>query len=215
MIDLVERLPRGRLEELFCAGAPGGARASLSASERFYLRGCPRGWLEQNLATATRVVQANLATLDPAGHRIDVPAAEAAQAAVQREFGQLTPYNFLASLHVSQFYGRGLQVAARTQCLADQAAVACALERCRAQTGAYPERLEDLAPQWLAAVPQDLLDKPAQTLKYRRSLGGKYVLYSVGWNGQDEGGAAALTPDRTPSADLGVGDWVWPYIPRR
>jgi hypothetical protein len=51
--------------------------------------------------------------------------------------------------------------------------------------GRYPTKLDDLAPTYLAAVPNDLFsEKP---LIYRPADKG-YLLYSVGVNGQDEGG---------------------------
>jgi hypothetical protein len=49
----------------------------------------------------------------------------------------------------------------------------------------YPAKLEDLAPKYLAAVPDDIFSGKA--LKYR-PLENAYLLYSVGANGKDEEG---------------------------
>jgi hypothetical protein len=59
-----------------------------------------------------------------------------------------------------------------------------ALATYRADHGRYPERLDELAPRYLAEVPGDLFSGKA--LIYRPSRDG-YLLYSVGVNGRDEG----------------------------
>lgn len=72
-----------------------------------------------------------------------------------------------------------------------------ALSKYQAEHGTYPERLEQLVPEILTAVPEDPFgDEP---LKYRRA-GAGYVLYSVGADGRDNGGlfdpGLGSTPDR-------------------
>jgi hypothetical protein len=59
----------------------------------------------------------------------------------------------------------------------------------RAEHGAYPETLDALAPKYVAELPRDLFT--GEALKYRRTDGGGYMLYSVGPNRTDDGGAAA------------------------
>ena len=63
--------------------------------------------------------------------------------------------------------------------------VAFALESYRLDKGRYPAKLDELAPKHLAAIPGDLYSGKA--LKYQPSEKG-YLLYSVGVNGEDEGG---------------------------
>ena len=63
--------------------------------------------------------------------------------------------------------------------------VAVALAAYRAQTGQYPEKLDELAPKYFKEVPTDLFAEGP--LKYRRTAKG-YLLYSVGENQQDDGG---------------------------
>ncbi len=63
--------------------------------------------------------------------------------------------------------------------------VAFALAAYHKVNGKYPQKLDDLAPKFLAAVPIDIFS--AKALIYR--LGEKgYLLYSVGVNGKDEEG---------------------------
>jgi hypothetical protein len=63
--------------------------------------------------------------------------------------------------------------------------MALALAAYRAEHSAYPAKLSDLAPSYLAAVPKDLFGDG--DLHYVPQDGG-YLLYSVGFNGQDDGG---------------------------
>lgn len=78
-----------------------------------------------------------------------------------------------------------------------------ALERWRIEHGAYPESLAELVPSILPSVPID--PWTGQTLRYRRvdpsrdELGRGFLLYSVGRDGRDDGGAGA-TPTEHPSS---------------
>jgi hypothetical protein len=74
--------------------------------------------------------------------------------------------------------------------------LAFALAAFRADHGAYPPKLADLAPKYVAAVPKDIFAN--SDLHYR--LGGKgYLLYSVGVNGKDDG--AKSSEDRKKGED--------------
>lgn len=84
-----------------------------------------------------------------------------------------------------------------------------ALERWKGREGVYPERLEQLVPQDIAAVPRDPWDPHAGPLRY--SVGqtgggseqGQVLLYSVGPDGVDNGGLGG--------ADRGAGiDRLYP-----
>ena len=63
--------------------------------------------------------------------------------------------------------------------------VALALAAYRSDHGSYPEKLDQLVPNYLDEVPQDVFTEGE--LRYKPS-GEDYVLYSVGPNGQDEEG---------------------------
>ncbi len=65
-------------------------------------------------------------------------------------------------------------------------------------------------PQFADKLPHDLFGGGA--LKYRNE-GGKFLLYSVGWNETDEGGIPAWKNDGKNDlpGDLTQNDWVWPY----
>ncbi|MGH7940202.1 MAG: hypothetical protein ACREFR_03920 [Limisphaerales bacterium] len=88
----------------------------------------------------------------------------------------------------------------------DLARVACALERYRLAHGEYPKKLEALSPQFIEAVPHDIIN--GKPLHYRLISNGKFLLYSVGWNETDDGGRFALY--KNGNIDYSKGDWVWP-----
>jgi hypothetical protein len=70
--------------------------------------------------------------------------------------------------------------------------LAFALAAYRAEHKRYPDKLDELAPGYLAEVPSDLFSGKA--LIYRHAENG-YLLYSVGANGRDDGGrGSADTP---------------------
>ena len=94
-----------------------------------------------------------------------------------------------------------------TEAWVRMARIACGLERCRLAEGSYPAHLEDLSPRFLTTVPRDVIDGGA--FKYRRTDDGRFVLYSLGWNGRDDGGETGPTNQKWP--DPKVGDWVWKY----
>jgi hypothetical protein len=96
---------------------------------------------------------------------------------------------------------------ARTQAAVDMARIALALERYRRAQGGYPEQLDVLAPQFIEKIPHDIIN--GQPLHYHRTDNKKFLLYSVGWNGKDDGGV----PDdrrQTIISEL-QGDWCWQY----
>ena len=54
----------------------------------------------------------------------------------------------------------------------------------------YPDRLVDLVPKYIANVPIDPFDPRQQPLRYKQT-GDGYLLYSVGYDGKDDGGKAS------------------------
>jgi hypothetical protein len=77
--------------------------------------------------------------------------------------------------------------------------VAFAMAAYHKDNGHYPEKLEDLAPKYLAAVPDDAFN--GQPLIYKPEKNG-YLFYSVGPNGKDDGGR--WYDDDPPGDDIRV-----------
>jgi hypothetical protein len=92
----------------------------------------------------------------------------------------------------------------------NQAILACALERYRLANGQFPEGLGALCPQYISAIPTDVIT--GQPMKYSRLEGDRFQLYSVGWNERDDGGQVVMNPDGK-SLNVTAGDWVWPRYP--
>jgi hypothetical protein len=82
--------------------------------------------------------------------------------------------------------------------------VALAAERYRLRQGKWPDRLQDLVPGLLEEVPMDPFD--GKPLRGRRLRDG-YAVYSVGANGNDDGGNLDRGDPRRPGTDLGVRLW--------
>jgi hypothetical protein len=94
---------------------------------------------------------------------------------------------------------------AHAQAQIDEARIACALERYRLAYGEYPETLEALAPQFIPNLPHDLVD--GRPLNFHRTSTDSFMLYSVGWNLIDDGGATVWRSDG--NVELREGDWAW------
>ena len=77
------------------------------------------------------------------------------------------------------------------------AAVALAIRLYEIDNGRRPAKLADLVPKYLPAVPDDPFDNPGQPLRYLPNAQ-RPILYSIGGNGQDQGGVWAEDPDETP-----------------
>jgi hypothetical protein len=86
--------------------------------------------------------------------------------------------------------------------MVNEAKVACALERHRLQNSQFPPTLEALCPAFISKLPHDLIT--GKPFLYRLQEDGGFLLYSVGWDGLDDGGSPASS-----SARGAKGDWVW------
>ena len=81
---------------------------------------------------------------------------------------------------------------------------ALAAERYRRSHGAWPESLDQLTPDFLAAVPIDpFTDEP---LLYHKLPDG-VVIYSAGKDGQDNGGNVDWGKINDPGTDIGIRLW--------
>lgn len=87
----------------------------------------------------------------------------------------------------------------------DAAAIACGLQRYKLAHGGLPESLDALVPQFMGKLPHDIID--GQPLRYLRTPGGHYAVYSVGWNEKDDSGLAGFKKGEHDAPE--EGDWVW------
>lgn len=168
----------------------------------------PTGFLYQNQISASRLSQSYILPMsDPASRRFRLnPSASIKDLP---EFRRTTPYNVLAVMLIPAIEKAG-QKFAQSQVLLDQCRHALALERFRNAHQRYPEKLDELVPQFLPALANDPMD--GQPYRYRRTPEGRYLIYSVGLNGQDDGGKTVLK-ENSSAQDVAQGDWVWQYPP--
>jgi hypothetical protein len=164
----------------------------------------PRGWVYQNFVRMSDLGQMTIDSVDLTNHTIRVDGVNQFDQETQHDQDHPRPYRYI-SVTVPD-YIRATQEAAHTQAMADQARIACALERYHVANGNYPETLGALVPLFLRRVPQDIIS--GQPMKYQRKDRETFELYSVGWNKTDDGGACELKSDG--SIKLTKGDWTWP-----
>jgi hypothetical protein len=112
-----------------------------------------------------------------------------------------------------QVFVHYLQRLALTETARRLCVVAIALKRYHLQHGTYPATLNDLVPAFLSTVPADFMDdKP---LRYKLRPDGDFLLYSVGEDGQDDGGdpTPVSQPGSSTSFNWLLGrDIVWPRV---
>jgi hypothetical protein len=166
----------------------------------------PSAYFYQNeLACARGMEQWILPLVDETNRTVSLAAMQKSEAAITNELRHYSPYKMLSVMSLPAV-SRSLLRFALIQSQTDEARIACALERFRLAHGEYPETLDALAPQFISALPHDLIN--GQSLHYRRTDDGKFMLYSVGWNETDDGGAVVFRKGGS-TIDPEKGDWVW------
>lgn len=204
-MDLCDIAERDR--NLQALGAPDG---SSNAPDLLEMIGnqAPKGWYVYNKTVIARLhTDYSLPAIDPVTRRYHGAKINDYQAEIEDLIAGDMKL-FLARL-VLPSVGKAAQRFAYAQTSLDQAVIACALERHRLAHGSYPATLAELVPDYLAAVPDDIMD--GQPLRYRLE-DGKFTLYSIGVNGTDDGGQAAFKEVRDGrSWQRDEGDWVWSY----
>jgi hypothetical protein len=174
----------------------------------------PQGWYYQEEVNYCRGFQTELATgLDFTKQQVSPKQVEANAQAFERwiepkgfagtGLGAVLDHKIMARMLLPGLRKVSLK-SATAQTAVNEAAIACALERHRMVNGHFPEKLDALAPQFIAALPKDVLT--GEPYKYRRTDDGQFVLYSIGWDDKDDGGIPGKT-----LFDEKQGDWVWEY----
>jgi hypothetical protein len=166
----------------------------------------PRGVFRRNQISQARAFDLMLAQIEDPAWPTTVGTLESDEEADNRYLARLglmprTPYNILPSM-LAPAFRKTQGKTARQSTVARLGEIACGLERYRLRKGSYPENLESLVPEFMAAIPNDPMNgKPPG---YRRTDDGWFALWSVGLNGRDDGGVTHPTDNERR------GDWVWP-----
>lgn len=171
------------------------------------LKWMPAAYFYQNELNFSKMDDQIISSLVDVTNQIVLPAAlNQMQASVNAQLKHWSPYKIQA-LMTAPAIAAAIKKFALIQAQVNLARVACALERYRLAHDDYPETLDALAPQFITKLPHDIIN--GQPLHYRREADGRFVLYSVGWNGTDDGGQVVLR--KGGSVDQNQGDWVWQY----
>jgi hypothetical protein len=195
----LEATPRARLAKMFF-----DIEKTEHPVQARLIRFIPRGWIYQNMIAVVSERQKLYSAFDFDRDLILPQPLNAYSRETAAQSRHFSPYTFLATITAPNMQ-RASQVLAHNQTMANQALIACALERYHLAHGDYPESLETLSPQFIEKIPHDLIG--GQPLKYRRLAADRFLLYSVGWNETDDGGVA---PSGEPShINYDQGDWVW------
>jgi hypothetical protein len=207
--DLIRKHGLGYFTGSFGGGSPSSSDARVANWIGVLLP--TSGWLYFEQINVCRAYQTLMdEAIDPSRRRVFPDRTEADTRDINRELSNSTipvfiHHRALASLLLPAL-DRIILKAAVGQTIADQAAIACALERFRLATGRFPDTLDALVPRFISPLPHDVIN--GEPYKYRLTAGGQFVLYSVGWNEKDDGGV----PGRN-LFDEKEGDWVWRYPP--
>jgi hypothetical protein len=188
---------RSIIDEFKMAGLPpdAGLRVRLFGFSKGELR---RQHLQMLLAMNRAVAMTRLGAQEQ-------PAEEAA---VDREIKAVVSNNFLLRIFMSG-PNSILDAFRRKQALVRSLRVLLAAERYRMKNGAWPEKIEQLKPAWLEAVPADPYDD--RPIRYRR-LGDGVVAYAIGKDRKDDGGQIDRPASGLP---LDVGHQLWDVKARR
>ena len=213
IIEMIDTIEQRRLHVFWEQLYFGNDQDGNSLWDRVFNEGtlaalAPKGWFSQNDLAVSRLIQVSLRTDAEIERRIlSAEAATRFQDAIADNQRHRSPCNLAASL-AYYLMGRAMYFAFAQSSL-DRARVACALERHRLAEGEYPAILDSLAPRFMEKLPRDIIN--GKPLHYRRTGGGRYLFYSVGWNGTDDGGSVVLKKGlMRPALDIAEGDWVWP-----
>lgn len=178
------------------------------SKELAWLPYLPAGWIQQNKLQSNRWVDGVLSMLAARG---TVGFAERMRRLGEqpKDAGNLRAPYTLVSAPMASMHGKVVPAIVYQQTTLRLAATACALERHRLAHGRHPDRLAELVPAFLDKVPLDLMDD--QPLRYERDdATGRFALYSIGYDGKDDGGRTMSKNRGDVQRAIDPGDWVWP-----
>jgi len=131
----------------------------------------------------------------------------AAIARLNRASSSPRRYRYFVSMMAIPNFARAGERAVQVETERQMTLAVIALKRFELRHGKLPSSLEALVPEFLATVPYDYMS--AKPLRYRVGSDGRYVIYSVGEDGQDDGGDPKPGPGQANGLWTGR-DAVWP-----
>jgi hypothetical protein len=151
----------------------------------------PRAWWFENCIQLYQAGQHAIEQVDVPGARVRVDTywTDLNGLQVDGEASQL--------LQQAAWWGPSPTLVSFAQTAVNQGIIACALERFRLATGAYPDSLDRLVPVYLRSIPYDIMR--GQPMIYQALDNERCILRSVGPNG--------INDQNNKSSD----DWLWAY----
>jgi hypothetical protein len=163
----------------------------------------PRGWLRRTQVECNRGFDRELADIDSVRELVDPRFSRALSAPSQLSaLDELKLSKRVVISLAPSFYAFGSYRAFELHTRTQQFVILCALARFREAHGGLPESLANLVPMYIRFVPHDIMD--GQPMRYRRLENGGCLLWSIGKNRIDDGGAT-VDPKRPRS---NAPDWV-------
>jgi hypothetical protein len=167
-----------------------------------YLARVP-GYIHYNQLMLNRYYDSRLECIDPVAMRLQPLPADALDVKALKEQSSFLARSFFSLLYLTAPALEKIeQTCLHGQTMIHLTRVACALERARRFSGAYPETLEALAPRFLRTLPNDVIN--GERLRYRHSDDGHFILYSVAMNARDDDGTTGGNENVREH-----NDWVW------
>lgn len=163
------------------------------------LRFAPRGWIRRAQVDFNRHVDAKLDRISRDGGRMLPEIGDEESKSMVRTIVEAGPARRLASLLKIYVFETTRSIAVEVR--ARQFLILCTLVDFHEANGEFPADLNQLEPDFLAAIPNDMVD--GQTMRYRRLADGGCQLWSIGSDGVDNGGK---TSDASPR--FFEADWV-------
>jgi hypothetical protein len=197
------------MEGISGEGRSPGGQDDVTLPGPFIARLIPAGWFYQNEFRCDRmIVNFYLPEVDVSQGVFFPDATRRADAAFAADTQSAGPYNVIERL-TGPWLAPEARKFAYAQAGVNLARTALALERYRLAHGEFPEALDALAPSFIAQVPHNVIG--GQSLNYRRTSDGQFVLCSLGWPATDDASVRAVGRRSPPEIDLDPGDWVWQY----
>ena len=128
---MLETTPSGEFGKWFFSSTRHpGLWEKLKNPRLLFLGFAPRGWVYQNMCALAHLDQLLIDSFDLPNNQVLPRKADGIENQIETAFRHVTPYTFLATMAVPNFV-KATRTLARTQTLANQAFLACGLERYR------------------------------------------------------------------------------------
>jgi hypothetical protein len=215
MVDTMQGLKSRPSETAEVFGLSKGLGGTRSHGADLLMRAIPSGFFDANSAVIAEIEYRHM--IKP----LKKPGWQKAREAGRLQQNEMDAKNQRRWMYPSYILASAAVPAAKhvinecvdTNARVNQAIIACALERHRIANGSYPDSLDAVRLADGKPLPPDPMD--GKPMRYRKTADGRYALWSVGFDGKDDGGKRTVDekkPENTRFNDEKyAGDWVWDF----